>query len=97
MTKDHATRLKRTTAGTKRATPRRGESPDTVQGFRAAYEALIEPLVNVTIKLAAAETEQQALQAQITALEGELADRRAGLRTPVCALFAAVQLVIAVF
>src|SRR5437762_9221405 len=51
---------------------RRGESSRDAQGFRAAYEALIEPLVNVTIKLAAAETEQQAQQAQITALKGEL-------------------------
>ena len=80
MTKNHATRLKRTTAGTERATPRRGGSPRDAQGVRAAYEALIEPLINATIKLAVAETEQQTQQAQITALEGELAARRAELR-----------------
>src|SRR6476646_1422247 len=59
---------------------RRGGSSRDAQGFRAAYEALIEPLIEATIKLAAAETEQQAQHAQITALKGELADTRAGLR-----------------
>jgi hypothetical protein len=64
-------------AAESRSPPTRpGEPSRDAQRFRAAYEALIE----AAIKLAAAETEQQAQQAQITALEGELADTRAGLR-----------------
>src|SRR5690348_284238 len=59
--------------------PRRASSRDA-QGFRAAYEALIEPLIEAAIKLAAAETEQQSQQTQITALKRELADKRAGIR-----------------
>src|SRR5437763_6508925 len=62
------------------AATRHGESARDAQGFRAAYEALIEPLIEATIKLAAAETEQQIKQTQITALKRELADKRAGLR-----------------
>src|SRR5690242_9096461 len=60
--------------------PRRAASSRDAQGFRAAYEALIEPLIEATIKLAAAETEQQSQQTQITALKRELADKRAGIR-----------------
>ena len=63
------------------AATRHGESARDAQGFRAAYEALIEPLIEATIKLAAAETEQQIKQTQITALKRELADKRAGLRS----------------
>jgi glycosyltransferase involved in cell wall biosynthesis len=68
-------------AAESRSPPTRpGEPSRDAQRFRAAYEALIEALIEAAIKLAAAETEQQAQQAQITALEGELADTRAGLR-----------------
>jgi chromosome segregation ATPase len=41
--------------------------------FRAAYEALIEPLVNATVKVAKAETEHQILRAQIGSLQAEIA------------------------
>src|SRR5438045_3403288 len=58
---------------------RHGESSRGAQGFRAAYEALIEPLIKATIKLAAAETEQQAQRPHIAAFETQIADTRGQL------------------
>jgi hypothetical protein len=45
--------------------------------FRAAYEALIEPLINATIKVAEAETEHQSLRAQIGSLEAQIVSHEA--------------------
>ena len=47
--------------------------------FRAAYEALIEPLVNATVKVVGAETEHQILRAQIGSLQAEIATLQARL------------------
>jgi hypothetical protein len=58
---------------------RLAETARQEQGFRGAYEALIEPLINATIKLAAAESEYQGQKAQREAIEAQLADTRAQL------------------
>jgi hypothetical protein len=50
------------------------EASRRAQGFREAYEALIEPLTNATIKLAEAETEHFTQHAQITAIETRLSE-----------------------
>lgn len=55
---------------------RLSEATRRAQGFRGAYEALIEPLINATIKLAAAESEYQNQKAQREAVEAQLADTR---------------------
>jgi hypothetical protein len=57
-----------------------GQARYRSQRFRDAYEALIEPLINATIKLAAAESEQQNQCAHAAALEAQLADTHARLR-----------------
>jgi septal ring factor EnvC (AmiA/AmiB activator) len=49
--------------------------------FRAAYEALIEPLVNATVKVAEAETEHQILRAQFGSLQAEIAALQAQVAT----------------
>lgn len=56
-----------------------GQARYRSQRFRAAYEALIEPLINATIKLAAAQSEQQNQRAQREAVEAQLVDTRAQL------------------
>jgi glycosyltransferase involved in cell wall biosynthesis len=47
--------------------------------FRDAYEALIEPMINATIKLAEAESLQQNQRAHIEAVEAQLADAKNAL------------------
>src|SRR5256885_16453038 len=75
-----------TSAGGTGATERRtlasrlAEASRRAEGFRGAYEALIEPLINATIKVAAAESEGQqlaALEAQLAALEAQRATTQA--------------------
>src|SRR2546423_6315151 len=75
-----------TSAGGTGATERRTlasrlpEASRRAEGFRGAYEALIEPLINATIKVAAAESEGQqlaALEVQLAALEAQRATTQA--------------------
>jgi len=55
------------------------ETSPRVERFRAAYEALIEPLVNATIKIAEAEAENERRLAQVSAVESLLAETTATL------------------
>jgi hypothetical protein len=84
MAKRETTQLKR---GAPRPTDeqrdlesRIAETTRRAQGFRGAYEALIEPLINATIKLSKAENEEQNQRAHAAALEAQLADTHARLR-----------------
>ena len=83
MAKSGATQLKHDAAAAEVVASERrdlesrlAETARHAQGLRAAYEALIEPLINATIRLAAAETEQNAQQARIAALEGADTQKR---------------------
>src|SRR5437762_10161913 len=55
------------------------EARDPTREFREAYETLIEPLINATIKLAEAESLQQQQRAHIEAVEAQLAEVKKAL------------------